>query len=167
MPAIPRFNAAAILRVLSEHGVDFLVVGGIAAALEGVPLQTYDLDVVHSRREENITRLLAALEGLGAIYRSRPGFKPEASHLASPGHQLLLTRWGPLDVLGSIGRHRGYDDLRPHAKELEIGDGLRVLALDLATLIAVKEEVGADRDLAALPLMRRTLEEKKRRKTPS
>ena len=141
------------------------MVGGIAAALEGVPGNTIDLDVVHSREPDNIGRLLRALDSLDATYRTRPELrlKPDASHLASPGHQLLTTRFGPLDILGAIGRSRSYNDLLPHAREVEVGEGLRVWVLNLETLIAVKEEVAGERDLAVLPIMRRTLEEKRRR----
>jgi predicted nucleotidyltransferase len=89
--------------------------------------------------------------------------QPVASHLTSPGHQLLITRLGPLDILDNIGRSRGYDDLLPHAREVEVGRGLRVQVLNLETLIAVKEEVAGEKDLAVLPTMRRTLEEKRRR----
>jgi hypothetical protein len=139
------------------------VVGGVAAVLEGVPVNTFDLDVVHSREPDNIGRLLRALDSLDATYRTRPELKPDESHLASPGLQLLTTRFGPLDILGAIGRSRSYDDLLPHTLELEVGEGLRVRVLNLETLIAVKEEVGGERDLAVLPIMRRTLEEKRRR----
>ena len=131
--------------------------------LEGVPVNTFDLDVVHSREPDNIGRLLRALDSLDATYRTRPELKPDESHLASPDHQLLTTRFGPLDILGAIGRSRSYDDLLPHTLELEVGEGLRVRVLNLETLIAVKEEVGGERDLAVLPIMRRTLEEKRRR----
>jgi hypothetical protein len=139
------------------------VVGGVAAVLEGVPVNTFDLDVVHSREPDNIGRLLRALDSLDATYRARPELKPDESHLASPDQQLLTTRFGPLDILGMIGRSRCYDDLLPHTHELEVGEGLRVRVLNLETLIAVKEEVGGERDLAVLPIMRRTLEEKRRR----
>jgi hypothetical protein len=162
VPGIPRSRSAAILQEFRDHRVDFIVVGGIAAVLEGVPVHTFDLDVVHSREPGNIGRLLAALESLEAAYRARPELRPDVSHLASPGHQLLMTRFGPLDVLGMIGRSRTYDDLLPHTHELEVGEGLRVRVLNLETLIAVKEEVAGERDLAMLPIMRRTLEEKRR-----
>ena len=165
MPGTAKPNFAAILVELGRNQVDFIVVGGIGALLEGVPVNTVDLDVVHSRTHGNITRLLAALDSLEATYRTRPelALKPDASHLASPGHQLLMTRFGPLDVLGAIGNSRGYDDLLPNTNELEVGEGLRVRVLNLETLIAVKEEVGGEKDLAVLPIMRRTLEEKRRR----
>jgi len=164
VPRTEKPEFAAILVELRRRQVDFIVVGGIAAVLEGVPVNTFDLDIVHSREPHNIDRLLAALDSLDAIYRAQPelALKPGASHLASPGHQLLMTRFGPLDVLGAIGQSRSYADLLPHADELAVREGLRVHVLNLETLIAVKEEVAGERDLAVLPIMRRTLAEKRR-----
>jgi hypothetical protein len=51
-----------ILEVLSRHEVDLIVVGGVAAILEGAPVSTFDLDVVILRVKENHTQLLAALQ---------------------------------------------------------------------------------------------------------
>jgi hypothetical protein len=138
------------------------VVGGVSGALQGAPITTFDLDVVHSRDPANIDRLLAALEILEAHYRI-PGAekrKPARSHLQSPGHQLLMTRSGPLDLLGSIGHGYGYDDLIDKTIELEIGEGLHVRVLELETLIKVKEETAGEKDKAALIILRRTLQEK-------
>ena len=61
-----------VLRVLIAHEVDFIVVGGVSAVLQGAPITTFDLDLVHSRESENIERLLRALELLEAIYRTHP-----------------------------------------------------------------------------------------------
>ena len=110
-------------------------------------------------------QLLRALESLDAYYRMQPErrLRPAVSHLSSPGHQLLETKFGYLDVLGHIGRGRTYAGLLDHTIEMDLGDGLRVKVLDLETLIAVKEEVGHEKDLAALPVLRRTLLEKRRR----
>jgi predicted nucleotidyltransferase len=162
----PDFTAA--LRVLVEYGVDFLVVGGVAAVLQSAPVNTFDLDVVHSTEPANIARLLAALDRLDAYYRLQPErrLRPDETHLASPGHQLLMTRFGPVDVLGSIGNGRRYADLLPHAIEMDVGKEFRVRVLDLETLIATKQEVGQEKDLAALPVLRSALEESRRRKLP-
>ena len=133
--------------------------------LEGAPLNTFDLDIVHSREPGNIERLLGALDSLEATYRT-PGdrkLKPDSSHLLSPGHQLLTTCFGTCDILGAIGRSRSYDDLLPHTVELEVADELRVRVLDLETLIRIKEEAGGEKDLAVLPVLRQTLKEKRRR----
>ena len=55
-----------ILAVLRRHGVRFVLVGGIAAVVEGAPLTTFDIDVVHERSAANVRRLVAALAELGA-----------------------------------------------------------------------------------------------------
>lgn len=130
--------------------------------LDGAPIHTYDLDIVHSRGAANIARLLPVLEELDAVYRIQPErrLRPTASHLASRGHH-LITRHGPLDLLGMIGRDLGYQDLVPHSVEMDIGEGIRVRVLDLETLIAIKEELAGEKDLAVLPILRRTLQEKK------
>jgi predicted nucleotidyltransferase len=153
-----------ILQTLVDHQVEFLIVGGVAAVLLGAPINTFDLDVVHSTDPANVSRVLAALEALDAIYRAQPDLRlrPTASHLSSPGHQLLITRLGPLDLLGSIGNGRTYPDLLSHTTELKAGPSLSVKVLDLETQIAIKEEVGGEKDRAALPILRRTLEERRK-----
>ena len=88
--------------------------------------------------------------------------KPETSHLASQGHVLLMTRSGALDLLGTIGQGRGYEELLSHTTRKEVAPGLRVRVLDLATLIEIKEESGQDKDKAVLPTLRATLKERSR-----
>jgi predicted nucleotidyltransferase len=161
---MPQSDLPAALRALSEGGVEFVVVGGLAAVLNGAPVNTFDLDIVPARNEENISRLLRVLDGLDAVYRMQRErrLKPNASHLSSPGHHNLITDCGPLDVLGTIGRGLGYEDLLPHTTEMEVGGGVRVQVLDLAMIVALKEELAGEKDLAVLPILRRTLEEKRR-----
>jgi hypothetical protein len=160
---MPEGSVRARIRALVEGRVDFILVGGVAAVLAGAPVNTFDVDVVHSRDPANIERLLAVLESLDAVYRIQPErrLRPTADHLAGPGHQNLITRLGWLDVLGSIGRNRTYQDLLPHTVETEIGGGICIRVLDLETQIAVKEEVGGEKDKAVLPILRHTLELKK------
>ena len=133
--------------------------------LHGAPVTTFDLDVVHARDPENVDRLLSALEELEAVYRAQPQrqLRPGASHLASPGHQLLLTKFGPLDALGMIGKSRTWEDLRGHTRTMEIEPGVVVRVLDLETLIAVKEELGFPKDVAVLPVLRQALKERSER----
>ena len=84
---------------------------------------------------------------------------PEASHLSSPGHHLLMTKMGPLDLLGTIGIGHSYEDLLPHTVGLE-ASGLRLRMLDLETLIEVKKETISEKDKVVIPILQRTLEEK-------
>jgi hypothetical protein len=154
----PKFKEA--LEVLARHHVDFVVVGGVAAVLGGAPISTFDLDIVHDRASTNVARLLSALTDLDARYRDLTGrdLRPEARGLEGEGHHLLLTRCGPLDVLGRIGAGRGYQDLIGDGVMRSIGD-LSVCVLGLEALIRSKVEAGRDKDRAVLPILRRTLEE--------
>ena len=161
---MPANKPAAILRALRDGGVEFILTGGVAAVLQGAPINTLDVDVVHFRTVSNIERLLGVLESLDAVFRVQPErrLKPTASHLAGSGHLNLITRYGPLDVLGTIGRDLAYEDLLPHSTEMDIGGGAQIRVLDLETLIAVKEAIAGEKDLAVLPILRRTLEERKK-----
>jgi|NGEPerStandDraft_6_1074524.scaffolds.fasta_scaffold112544_2 hypothetical protein len=161
---MPDSSFLTALRALHEGGVKFVIVGGLAAVLNGAPVNTLDLDIVPARDEANVARLLRVLDALDAIYRMQPDrrLKPDASHLSSPGHHNLITNCGPLDVLGTIGGGLGYEDLLPHTVEMETGGGVRVRVLNLATIVALKEELAGEKDLAVLPILRRTLEQKQR-----
>jgi hypothetical protein len=157
----PTADFTRILRTLQTHRVDFIVVGGVSAVLHGAPVSTFDLDIIHDRSPENVDRLVSALATLHAYYRCRPGQRihPAAAHLSGPGHQLLLTDAGPLDVLGALGETE-YKDLLNDTTEfnLEGIPGLRVLNLD--RLIQLKEAAGREKDHAVLPVLRRTLAER-------
>lgn len=160
--AAPRFRDA--LELLSKHDVEYIVVGGVAGVLAGAPISTFDLDIVHDRRADNVGRLLAALADLEARYRDPAGrdLRPDASGLAGPGHHLLVTRFGPLDVLGEIGAGNDYAGLVEHSEVIRLGDAaLRVLGLP--ALIRVKEQAGRPKDLAVLAILRQTLAESTKR----
>ncbi len=153
-----------ILRRFREAGVEFLVVGDLAIALHGAPPQTPVVEPAYERDAGNVTRLLPVLADLDAIFRIQPErqLRPAASHLASGGHLNLITRYGPLDLLGTIGKGLSYEDLLPHTVERDIAEGMSIKVLDLPTLIALKEELADEKDLAMLPILRRTLEETRR-----
>ena len=150
-----------ILTVLVAHGVEFVVIGGVGAVLQGAPIATFDLDIVHARSEENLDRLLTALQELRSVYRSssRRELRPTRSHLKTSGHQLLMTEFGPLDVLGSAGAERSYPELIDESEVFELDD-LRVHVLNLETLIQLKEETGHEKDRAVLGILRAVLNEK-------
>lgn len=91
-----------LLEVLVRHDVEFVIVGGVAALLEGAPILTLDLDVVHQKTPENVERLLRALEEIHARYRDPAGqlILPNAAHLSTNRFNLLITDLGALDILG-------------------------------------------------------------------
>jgi hypothetical protein len=151
----------SILKIFSKYKVDFIIVGGVCGVLHGAPVTTFDLDIVHSRAEENLARLLPALKKLEAYYRGRQSqrLKPKLDDLSSPGHHLLMTRFGPLDLLGTIGAGEGYPNLLEQSDEIEI-EKMRLRVLTLEKLIEVKEKLGSEKDKAVLPILRQTLLEK-------
>ena len=146
----------AILEALASYEVEFILVGGLCAVVHGAPVVTTDVDVVHRRSPDNLDRLVAALASLDAHYRHHPSrIVPDETHLVGPGHQLLKTNRGNLDVLGSIDGGRDYDDLMESTQAIEL-EGRRYRLLELGELIEIKRRAGRDKDLAVLPLLENT-----------
>jgi predicted nucleotidyltransferase len=156
----------ATLRSFAETEIQFILVGGLAAVLNGAPIQTYDIDLVYSREPGNVDRLLSVLQSLEAIFRIQPErrLRPARSHLSGGGHLNLLTRYGPLDLLATVGQGLSFSDLLPHSTEMDVGDGIRIRVLDLETIVLLKEQLAGEKDIAVLPILRRTLSELKKRK---
>lgn len=141
-----------------------MVVGGVAAILEGAPVSTFDVDVMHRQDVENHQRLLLALTDLEARYRDPAGrhLVPDLSKLESFRLHQLITKFGPLDILTRIAPGKSYDSLVDQTVLHEI-DGLQIRVLSLAAVIDSKEHAGRDKDHAVLHILRRTLELKKTR----
>ncbi len=158
---------SAILRALHAERVDFILVGGLSAVLHGAPVHTFDVDIVHSREGVNVERLLNVLESLDAMFRMQPErrIRPSLSHLAGKGHLNLITKFGPLDVLGTVGHDLDYGALLEHSSEKIIAEGIAIRVLDLETLVALKEDIGGEKDRATLHVLRRTLEQERRRRS--
>ena len=163
---MPEGRLLAALQALKQGGVEFIVVGGLAAVLNGAPIMTYDVDLVYSRKAANVDALLRVLARMDAVFRAQPErrLRPSGSHLSAGGHLNLVTSYGPLDLLGSIGRGVEYENLFLRSSEFEIGEGVRVRVLDLEMLIDLKEQLAGEKDLAVLPILRRTLEEIRKRR---
>ena len=113
-------DLSALLDGLLEAGGEFVLVGGLAAVVQGSPVTTMDVDIVHSRSSGNITRLIGFLKSIGAVYR-RPDDKviePTETDLSEMGHMLFTTRLGPVDVLAFIEERKVYEDLLEHTVEI-------------------------------------------------
>ena len=67
-------DLSALLKGLNEAGIEFILVGGMAAVAQGAPVTTFDLDIVHRQTDENIERLIKFLRSIGA-YQRRPDDK--------------------------------------------------------------------------------------------
>lgn len=151
-------DLSALLKGLNEAGVEFILVGGLAAVAQGVPVTTFDLDIVHRQTDENIKKLLKFLKSIDA-YQRRPDNKviePDERDLKGKGHVLLMTRFGPLDVLAAIEKGRGFEELLPDTVEIEFR-GHRVYVLSLDTIVALKRGSKDPKDLYRLPILKETL----------
>jgi hypothetical protein len=163
MNARPEF--LEIARCLVENGVKFILVGGVAAIVQGAPVSTFDLDIVIDPTDAaNGALLLGALESLDARYLDLAGrhLLPTAERLATLRIHRLVTKFGVLDILTAIGKGRRYTELLAHTSLTALTPGLPVRILHLSAIIQSKEEAGREKDLAALPVLRRTLELSKR-----
>jgi len=145
---------------LIRNEVEFIVVGGIAAILQGSPLTTEDVDVVYLSSEENILRLAKALGELEAYYLDPAGrhIEPDASRLASARIHLLKTRCGRVDALRTVGRDLAFQDLVGKSRVHEVEE-LRVRVLDLETIIETKEHADRPKDRYQLLFLRQLLAE--------
>ena len=160
------FDPVEILRVLTEHGVRFVVIGGVAARLRGAPLLTQELDVTPDDEPSNLVALAAALRQLEARLRvsDDPGelpFPVEPEMLAAARSWTLSTRAGDLDLILLPAGTRGYPDLVRGASPVRVANDppLSVPVASLDDVIRNKEATGRDKDRAALPLLRKTAEE--------
>jgi hypothetical protein len=148
-----------LIERLLEADVEFVLVGGLAAVVQGAPITTFDVDIVHNRSTENVDRLMAFLHEVSAHYRGRPGppLPPSRSALLGPGHSLFMTDFGPLDVLGAIEGGAGFEELLPQTIEARIAN--RPLhVLNLAAIVALKRNSADPKDKLKLPILEATLQ---------
>ena len=144
------FNA--LLRLLVENKVEFIIVGGAAATAHGSARLTLDLDVVYRRTTENITRMVDALKSIQPYLRGAPPGLPfdwSAPTIQKGLNFTLVTTLGALDLLGEIVGGGGYEQLRPETIEVEIA-GVTCLCLNLDRLITVKRAAGRPKDLEVI-----------------
>ena len=153
-----------ILEVLNQHEVEYIVVGGVAAVIHGAPTTTFDLDTLVRLNVVNAERLVRALSQLEARFREHHNtIRPTIDDIRAGGHLLLMTRAGPLDVLGFIGNQQRYEDLLGASSRIEMSMGsLRVL--DLEALITEKKRMRRPKDNAVVELLEEVLRHRNRQK---
>jgi len=160
------FDPVEILRALVAHEVEFVVIGGLAAVLRGTPLVTRDVDITPSTLGGNMDRLAKALEHLDAKLRTEKepagvSIPFDPGLLRSARIWTLTTKHGNLDLVMDPAGTEGYRDLIRDSAPLTIArrPDLVIAVASLADVIRSKEATGREKDRAALPLLRRTLEE--------
>ena len=153
------FQPGEILAALERHGVRYVVIGGLAAALHGSPVMTTDADICPARDRDNLERLAAALNELRARIRTPgvPGglvFACDATFLSRIEVVLnLTTKLGDLDVSIAPTGTGGFEDLHQHAVTMSLM-GQPVAVASLEDVIRSKEAANRPKDQAALPTLR-------------
>lgn len=131
-------DPAAILRVLAEHRVEYVVIGGLAVQAHGHPRTTQDLDLVPEPTPKNRARLLAALADLGA--RPVGARAPVPVAIPEAGVLELDTDAGGIDVHAAPPGAAPYADLRARALVIQLDVPVAVAGRD--DLIAMKRASG-------------------------
>ena len=151
----------ALLRLLTDNEVEFIIVGGAAATAHGSARLTFDLDIVYKRSKENIGRLVNALKPLNPYLRGAPAGLPFdwSEETVQKGLNFTLTTsLGALDLLGEIAGGGGYEQLFENTITVEVAS-VQCLCLDVERLIQVKRAAGRPKDLEVVAELQQILEE--------
>jgi len=161
----PLLRADEILRSLLDAGVQFVLIGGLAAQVHGSPSLTGDVDVCFAIDRDNLDRLASALMGLAAFRRELPegvAAPLDARALRAGDVFTLTTRFGDLDLLAHPEPGLDYEALVAGSLAAEIlGVPVRVAGLD--DLMAMKRAAGRPKDRIELEILGALREEIDRR----
>ena len=154
---------ARIARMLEEHGLEAVLIGNAAAALQGAPVSTVDLDFMFRKTPANLRKLRALATDLEAVIM-RPYYP------ASGLFRIVRDNDGlQIDFMATVHGVRSLASLRSRAQKVTL-DGAQLLVADLSDIIKSKRATGRPKDTAALNILEKTLHEKTRdqkRKTGS
>jgi predicted nucleotidyltransferase len=158
-----------VVRLMQQHEVRFVVIGGWAAILHGVARSTNDVDLVYARDPENLKRLVAALASHQPYLRGAPPglpFRWDERTIRSGLNFTLTTTLGDLDLLGEVGGGGNYEQLLPFTQEFAaFGITWRVVTLE--RLIQLKRAAGRPKDLEAIAELQALLEERRKIEPPA
>ena len=149
-PELAPFDPELLLTTLARHGVEHVLIGAVAARLQGFPRTTADVDITPATSPGNLGRLAAALRELDA--RVFTESVPEGLHFDCSAESLsrsemwnLVTDAGRLDIAFRPSGTDGYDDLARNAVTFEVFD-TTLQAASLEDIIRSKEAAGRPQD---------------------
>ncbi len=156
-------NAAAldpeqIIKILAKHRVRFVLIGALAARLQGFPRLTADADITPARDQENLNRLATALLELDARVFTEAvpeglKFDCSAQTLSRAEMWNLVTLAGRVDLTFTPSGTAGYEDLIRGALRFQVyGTELAVASLD--DIIRSKEAADRPQDRQDILVMR-------------
>ena len=150
-----------LIKVLARHHVHFVLIGALAARLQGFPRLTADADITPARDLDNLNRLAAALRELDArvFTEAVPEglvFDCSAQTLSRAEMWNLVTAAGRLDLAFTPSGTAGYEDLIQGALRFEVY-GTELLAASLEDIIRSKEAADRPQDRQDVLIMREIL----------
>ena len=148
------------LRTLVEHGVEFVVIGAVAAAARGSKQSTEDLDLCYERKSQNLQRLVNALAPWHPRLRGGPetlAWRFDVPALKNGMNFTLATDLGAIDLLGEVSGVGQFPAVLAGSTEMEVF-GIRCRVASLKTIIASKRAAGRTKDLLVLPELEALLE---------
>lgn len=143
----PQQQTERLLEVLADSGLEFVVVGGVAAIAHGATTATQDLDIAMELDPDKIRRLLEALAPYNPVHFTRPDLPlvvENADSLAKFRLLLVETELGRLDILSVVEPFEKVSDL-PTVR-LPLLPDAAFDVIDLDALIEVKAHVGRGKD---------------------
>lgn len=150
MPDAAPLDPEQILKVLARHGVRYVLIGALAARLQGFPRLTADADITPEPSHENLGKLAAGLRELEArVYTEAVpeglAFDCRTATLERSDLWNLVTSAGRLGVVFVPAGTEGYDDLARGAVRFEVF-GVELLAASLADILRSKEATDRPQD---------------------
>ena len=146
-------DLATILPCLVEDGVEFVIIGGVAATVHGSSYITDDLDLCYARDRANLERLASSLVPFSPRLRGAPADVPfiwDAETLRHGLNFTLVMELGNLDLLGEVAGIGTFEQARAGALLVELC-GVECAVLSLDKLIAAKRAAGRPKDKLVLP----------------
>ena len=153
----------AVFRALNQAAVRYLVVGGVAVVLHGVPRTTADLDLVLALDEHNLLSAVTTLESLGF----RPRAPVPAIQLADPQRRQKWIREKGMRAFSFHDPRSGYrevDILIDHVLDFDSAWGrrrteragdLEIPVASMEDLIALKRGTGRAQDASDVEALER------------
>jgi len=150
-------KARELLATLEKHGVDYIVIGGLAAVLHGSPTVTGDADICPERSHANLARLAEGLREMHAKIRTAADpagldFACDAAFLSRMKMVNLTTDYGDFDLAFEPAGFTGYEELIESAVTVPIGSA-NVKVASLSDVIRSKETANRPKDHATLPIL--------------
>jgi predicted nucleotidyltransferase len=137
---------------LHDVGLEAVLIGNAAAALQGAPVTTIDFDFMFRKTPRNLGKLKALARRLDATIL-RP-FYP-----ASDLYRVVRDDGLQLDFMAAVHGIRSFEGLRDRATDLEIEDtSIRVASLP--DIIRSKKAARRPRDIAVIDVLEKALEER-------